>query len=101
MHRQPSLKLAILKVTCCLMIFASALSNSANPITIAVSNYFPYNNEQGQGLNSDLYRAAFAEVDQPITIITTPVRRGITMLLHGHIDAYHRATCLFKAPREN
>ena len=87
MHKCAAVTVAFQHITFGLLLFASMLSNSAVPITIAVSNYHPYNNEQGQGLVSDLYRAAFAEVDQPITIITTPIRRGVSMLLNGQIDA--------------
>lgn len=87
MHKRSTVKVAFQRITFGVLLFASTLSNSAVPITIAVSNYHPYNNEQGQGLVTDLYRAAFAEVDQPITIITTPIRRGVSMLLNGQIDA--------------
>ncbi|MEH6824950.1 MAG: transporter substrate-binding domain-containing protein [Motiliproteus sp.] len=88
MHQRSALKVTFHSITLGVMLFISALSNGAEPITIAIGNYYPYNNEQSQGLISDLYRAAFAEVNQPVTFITTPIRRGVSLLLHGQIDAF-------------
>lgn len=71
----------------CLAVLMAVQTQGNEPVVIAVADYHPYNDKEGNGLASDLYRAAFNEVGLPVTIITTPIRRGVTMLLNQQVDA--------------
>ncbi|WP_165839963.1 substrate-binding periplasmic protein [Motiliproteus coralliicola] len=82
-----------------LLLCWPAMLSAAESITIGVTDYPPFSNTDGDGLMSDIYRAAFAEVDIAVTIEVVPIPRGRLLFLNHNIDALSAGN-LFVRPDE-
>lgn len=73
------------------VLFASILwsgATAAEKLTIAVHDYPPYYDKQGQGVLSDMYQAACDAAGLDLTIIVLPIKRGIEGLFSNKVDAF-------------
>lgn len=73
------------------LIVVHSLTLSAmteDSIVIAVHDYIPYYDSQGNGMVSELYRAAGKAAGMKVEIRVLPVKRGIGYLLDNKVDAF-------------
>ncbi|MEH6471568.1 MAG: transporter substrate-binding domain-containing protein [Halopseudomonas sp.] len=75
---------------CLLSLLAKAKADAV--VELAAPLYPPVYSAGGQGLASDILRAAFDEVGVEARIQTVPIKRGVRMLEAGQIDGFGAAS---------
>lgn len=81
---------------------APAESPIAEPrtVTIAFHDYIPYYDVNGEGMVTDIYRAAFHTQDINVEMKLFPIRRGIRMMFNHEVDAFTPGLLLITDPKQ-
>lgn len=72
----------------------------AQTIKIAFHNYLPYYDAKGEGMMTDIYRAAFHTQDIKVEMKLFPIRRGIRMMFNHEVDAFTPGLLLISDPKQ-
>ncbi|MEH6648484.1 MAG: hypothetical protein V7707_00505 [Motiliproteus sp.] len=74
-----------------LLLGLSPITLAQDKIRLAIPTCPPFYTTGGQGLASEIIRAAYEQSGLTVEFVNTPIKRGVRMLENGEIDGFGAA----------